>query len=181
MGVKKDYFINAKHTFIKDHYGQNILDVGAGNCDFGLFLKHQGHQVKAIDVVNKCKHQDFDFRIFDGKNIPFHENEFDTSISFFVLHHTNNQEQLLKEMMRVTSKHIIIGEDIICNQLDRLLGKIHLNTAPWAKGDNSFRTNDGWLALFSKLHLSVVATEVIKRWEYPVYPVQRIIYVLAVK
>ncbi len=179
-GKKRDYFIDAKYNNLKKYYGETVLDIGAGNCDFSQFLFQQKHTVKAIDITNKCRHASIDFTLFDGQKIPFADNSTSTSISLFVLHHTNNQEQLLLEMKRVTTGYIIVAEDIINNWFDKLLGNIHLNTAPWAKGSNSFRTNKGWLEVFRKLDLQLVETQIITRSDYPVYPVQRIVYVLAV-
>lgn len=180
VGKKKDYFLNAKYFEIAQFYGNAVLDVGAGNGDFSKFLKSQSHQVKAIDITAESKHPDLDFTLFDGITIPFPDKSMDTCICMFVLHHTNNQEELIREMKRVSAKYIVIGEDIINNSFDILLGKIHLNTAPWAKGDNSFRTNQGWLNLFEQLGLRLVTRQIINRSEYLVYPVQRIVYVLAV-
>ena len=177
---KKDYFLDAKYTHIRKYYGDTVLDVGAGNGDFSQFLGSKSHRVKVIDVTNQCSHATLDFTLFDGQSIPLADKSTATSICFFVLHHTNSQEELVSEMKRVTTGHIIIAEDIINNKFDTLLGKIHLNTAPWTKGDNSFRTNQGWLTLFKKLDLRLVETQTINRSDYPVYPVQRIIYVLAV-
>ncbi len=179
-GRKKDYFLHAKYHAIKEYYGETVLDVGSGNGDFSMFLVSQSHRVKAIDVTNGCQHSSLDFRLFDGQTIPLDDKSITTSVCHFVLHHTNNQKDLLREMKRVTTDHIIIAEDIINNKFDELLGKIHLNTAPWAKGDNSFRTNEGWMNLFEELGLKLVAAEIINRSDYPVYPVQRIVYVLVV-
>lgn len=178
-GKKKDHFLHAKYEAVSRYYGSRVLDFGAGAGDFSLFLSSRGHDVKALDVVHAFKHARIDFKVFDGRTIPCADNQFETSVAFFVLHHLDNQEELLRELKRVTSGFVIIGEDLVENGFDRLLGNIHLNTAPWSRGTDSFRDNPGWLRLFEKLGFTVATQVDIPRSEYPVYPVKRAVYVLA--
>jgi SAM-dependent methyltransferase len=178
-GKKKDYFLRPKYDDISPYYGACVLDFGAGTGAFSHYLTTRGHRVNAVDVVPAFEQSHIDFQVFDGRVLPYADKHFDTSIAFFVFHHLNNQEELLLELKRVTSGHVIIGEDIVENRFDRFMGNIHLNTAPWAKGTDSFRDNASWLRLFEKVGFTLAAKVVIKRSEYPVYPVRRIIYVLA--
>ena len=96
----------------------------------------------------------------------------------FVLHHTDHAKELLKECVRVTSKRIIIGEDIMVNCLDRVLGNIHLGTSPWSKSKNGFKSDCSWRELFRSYNLRITETISIPKSIYPVYPVTRKIYVL---
>jgi len=175
---KIDFLLCYKYFKIQRSYGKKCLDIGSGSGRFAKFLWSKGHNVNAIDVVNKSEHPEIDLTIFDGKSIPFKDKEFETSILMFVLHHTDYTKELLKECIRVTSKRIIIGEDIMVNTLDRILGNIHLGTSPWSKSRNGFKTDKGWQRLFVKNNLKLVKTVTISRCAYPVYPVQRKIYVL---
>lgn len=177
-GHKRDYFLYHKYELIQQYYGSACLDVGSGNGDFSKFLRNRNHQVTSIDVVDQSRHNPT--YLFNGKDVPFDDDSFDTSLLMFVLHHTDFQQELLKDLIRVTKDHIIIAEDIICNGFDRMLGAIHLNSSPWVKGNDSFKTHDGWLAVFKDLELEVVNTVNITRWTYPVYPVVRNIYILKV-
>jgi hypothetical protein len=140
-------------------------------------LKKNGHSVSPIDVVDKSVNG-LTIEQFDGQNIDKPDNSVCTSIFMFVLHHTNTQVELLKEASRVTRDHIIIAEDIVESKWDLMMGNIHLNTSPWAKGNDSFRSKQGWLDLFSELDLEVVEIRDIPVHVYPVYPVNRTIFVL---
>lgn len=133
--------------------------------------------MNTIDIVDKVG-SNLPFRLFNGLDIPYDNNSMDTSLLFFVLHHTDDQEQLLRETKRVTKGKIIIGEDIIENQFDRVMGKIHLGTSPWTKSENGFRTDTGWKDLFKKLDLLLVDELTIRRNTYPVYPIARKIYIV---
>ena len=72
------------------------------------------------------------------------------------------------------------GEDVIQNDLDKVLGNIHLGTSPWSKSKNGFRTREGWLSFFKRHKLQLVNSISIPRATYPIYPVFREIFVLKV-
>lgn len=178
---KVDFFLQSKYLKIKDYYGKYCLDIGSGTGRFSKFLKRMGHRVRSIDVVDKSEFADLRTTLFDGKFIPFGNKMFDTSILMFVLHHTDNVKDLLKECIRVTKKRIIIGEDVMVCCMDRMLGNIHLGTSPWSRSKNGFNTDEGWQLLFCQNNLKLLETITISRCEYPVYPVERKIYVLEVQ
>ena len=177
---KIDFFLHYKYSQIREYYGRKCLDIGSGTGRFSKFLKQMGHRVRSIDVVDKSEFKDLRTTVFDGKFIPFGNKVFETSILMFVLHHTDHAIELLKECIRVTSKRIIIGEDIMITECDRIYGNVHLGTSPWSKSRNGFKTDIGWRSLFTKLNLKIVETVEIPRSVYPVYPVLRKIYVLEV-
>ncbi|CAB9519223.1 methyltransferase, type 11 [Seminavis robusta] len=180
IGRKRDYFLDSKYYRIKDYYGFQCLDVGSGNGDYSKFLKEQGRDVSSVDVLD-LSHTGT-VTLFDGTNIPFGDNQFDTSLLMFVLHHSTDQKGLLKDVMRVTRDYIIVAEDLIVNPFDAMLGQIHLHSSPWAQGEHedAFKTHSQWQTFFAELKLQVVDTVTISRWTYPVYPVVRNIYVLKV-
>lgn len=177
-GGGKDYFLPYKYDMIKEYYGKTCLDIGAGTAQYSRFLKDQGHDVTPIDVVDEST-SGMEIKQFDGSTLPFEEDSVDSSIFMFVLHHTNTQIELLREAKRVTRNHIIIGEDIVENRLDKWMGNIHLNTSPWAKGVDTFHSEEGWARIFDDLGLSIIRKITIPKEVYPVYPVTRIIYVLS--
>jgi len=63
---------------------------------FSHYLATKGHNIKAIDVTNKFQYN-LDFQVFDDKHISLEDVEVNSSISMFVLHHTDDQIELLKE------------------------------------------------------------------------------------
>ena len=176
---KHDHFLSFKYSKIKKFYGEKCLDIGSGYGHFTDFLKSQNHHVFAIDVVDKFKY-DHDFSTFNGKEISLEDDAVNTSVLMFVLHHTDDQIQLLKETARVTKDYIIIGEDVMKSRLDKALGKIHLNTSPWSKSSDLFHSLDGWKKIFRDLNLELIETVDIARNIYPVYPVSRNVFVLKV-
>ncbi len=182
IGKKIDYFLLYKYCRVKRFYGKKCLDIGAGTGRFSEFLRGKSHNVSSIDVVD-LSHQKGKTKIsiFDGKKIPFRNKIFDTSLLMFVLHHTNDQDELIKDCIRVTKNFLIIGEDIIQNQVDTIFGNIHLNSSPWSKGTDSFKTHPNWIKFFAKHNLELINTVTIPRFIYPVYPVSRKIYVLKVR
>ncbi|MFY0626505.1 MAG: class I SAM-dependent methyltransferase [Reichenbachiella sp.] len=178
-GKNTDYFLRFKYQFLKEFYGISCLDIGAGTGRFSRYLKRKGHRVIPIDVVDKST-VNFKIEKFDGTHLPMLDKTVDTSIFMFVLHHATSQLDLLKEAVRVTKKHIIVGEDVMENIFDRMMGSIHLNTSPWSKAVDSFHTEKDWINIFCKLKLKLVQVIRIPRIVYPVYPVSRTIYVLEV-
>ncbi|MBR07558.1 MAG: hypothetical protein CMP48_07715 [Rickettsiales bacterium] len=174
---KKDFFLTYKYDLLQEHYGNNCLDVGSGTGRFGKFLQDEGHKVQCTDIVNKME-TNVPFKLFNGVELPNASKSIDTLILFFVLHHTDDQEKLLRDCIRVTQGRIIIGEDIIHNKLDKIMGKIHLGTSPWSKSENGFRTDEEWKKLFEKLGLKLIDELEIPRNIYPVYPISRKIYIL---
>lgn len=179
FSVRYDFFRKYKYDSIKEFYGKICADIGAGTGWFSYHLLARGHKIIPLDVVDKAE-SGISIKLFDGKKIPLLNKSVDTSMFLFVLHHTNNQIQLLREAIRVSKKYIIIGEDIVETKFDAMLANIHLNTSPWAKGNNAFRSERGWLRLFEKLKLKVVKTVKIPCETYPVYPVTRCIFVVEV-
>lgn len=180
FGKTTDFFLNYKYLFLRKYYRKKCLDIGSGTGRFAKYLLDMGHQVKALDIVDKSEFAELGLTLFDGKTIPFEDHAFETSTVMFVLHHTDNQDQLIEECKRVTTKYIIIGEDVIQNDLDKVLGNIHLGTSPWSKSKNGFRTKDEWMAFFQKHQLSLINSISIPRSVYPIYPVFREIFVLKV-
>lgn len=176
-GSNHDFFLPQKYDFIKPYYGNTCLDIGAGTGRFSQFLAGQGHKVTLVDVVDKRK-VDLDLIQFNGKDLPVDDNSFDTSLFMFVLHHTDTQIELLKEAKRVTKQYIIVGEDIVESKFDKALSNIHLNTSPWARGNDSFKNEEQWEKVFDDLELTIVERVRIPRNVYPIYPVNRVIFVL---
>lgn len=177
-GPKTDFFLSYKYHDLKKYYGENCLDVGAGTSRFSKFVSENGHKIQPIDIVDKCEFDELNLQLFDGENISFDDNAFDTTLLMFVLHHTDVQDALIEECKRVTKGYILIAEDVIRNRFDKIMGNIHLGTSPWSKSENGFRTDAEWIRFFQLKKLAVIDSLVISRSVYPVYPVSRKIYVL---
>lgn len=123
-----------------------VLDIGSGS---GNNAEALAALVKAdftlIDVVD-WNISDLPFMLFDGENIPFKDKEFDIAFLLDVLHHSENEEALIKEAMRVVKKVVVLEEvhenkymDIWANISDNFqwiifgmpLGLHHRNKKEW--------------------------------------------------
>ncbi len=86
---------------------QVILDVGGGTGYLGQEIKNE-HEVKYFLVdknkkmLSEAKNKKIDELIYSSScNLPFKKNLFDFVLCVDALHHFNNKEKSLKEMMRV--------------------------------------------------------------------------------
>ncbi len=88
-----------------------VLDIGCGDgtIDKKILGLKPGLNITGIDVL-KRKQTYIPVIIFDGKNIPTKDNEFDSVLILDTLHHTSNPTGLIKEAKRVTKKYIIIKD-----------------------------------------------------------------------
>ena len=118
--------------------------------------------------------------VYDGKTIPFSDNSFDTTMVNFILHHTDDPEAILREVIRVSTKYIIIAEDIVDSWFDKYLGLLHAVTYDGIPCKNNFYDSEKWATIFKNLELEIVASKNISRWTWPIYPIHRRIYLLRV-
>lgn len=143
----------------------SVLDIGCGNLLISKKLKSKIKiQVTGIDVLD-MNLTDLPHQIFDGKKIPFSDNNFDVSFLIGVLHHVENQQILLEETRRVTRKKIIIFEDVYFFYIEKLWLKIRdiIGNIPEEMRMNfalSFHNTDEWEKLFNKHNLKIVHEKV---------------------
>src|SRR3990172_12303435 len=90
--------------------GSAVLDVGAGTGLLAQALSvTRDIQLTLIDVVDNNR-SPFVLRLYDGRRLPFAAGEFDIALLAFVLHHSANATQTLREARRV-AKRLVILED----------------------------------------------------------------------
>lgn len=89
----------------------NILDVGCGDGKIDLYLmeRRKNIQIIGIDVLVRPDTY-IDVLAYDGDHIPLEDGAVDTIMLIDVLHHVDNPNQLMKELVRVTSSTIIIKD-----------------------------------------------------------------------
>jgi len=120
--IINDMVVRTVDVFEKfvDHGGK-VLDIGAGGGWISKELeKRRNVETTLLDVID-FNQTDFKLTIYDGKNMPFATNNFDTSFAICVLHHCQKPLEVLKEAARVTKNKIIIIEDIPNSNLGRFL------------------------------------------------------------
>ncbi|MEX2589857.1 MAG: methyltransferase domain-containing protein, partial [Chitinophagales bacterium] len=101
--------------FIK---GPKVLDIGCGNGGFSLKLMQEGFDVTPLDIQDKSAFEQIKPLVFDGKNLPFEDNTFDTALLITVLHHTTAQKELISEALRA-ARQVLIMEDVYGNALQK--------------------------------------------------------------
>jgi ubiquinone/menaquinone biosynthesis C-methylase UbiE len=90
------------------HRDEKVLEIGCGTgCDLLQFVKH-GAIASGIDITEehlRLARQRLagktDIRLADARNIPFPDNSFDYVYSHGVLHHSDEPEKIVWEIMRV--------------------------------------------------------------------------------
>jgi len=162
--------------FCRDYLNkyEKILDIGSGT---GWVAKHMQElldiEIMCVDVVNE--HQtDIPFSLYNGKQLPFEDNNFDTALLIYTLHHCDDPINVLKEAKRVSTKKIIIFEDIYTNPFNKVLAKVfdyYINRKynPKVRTPFKFKKEEEWLTIFQKLNLELIHKKHIKsNWRYPV-------------
>jgi SAM-dependent methyltransferase len=136
--------------------GDRVLDLGAGTCHVCDALRKQGIDVTPVDVRDRSYFPQISPILYDGVRIPFPDGHFDVTLILTVLHHTRNQEEIIREAMRV-SRRLIIIEDVYVNFFDKYLtflfdsiGNLEFRGHPHAN-----RTEEEWCSLFGGLGLHV--------------------------
>lgn len=144
-----------------------VLDVGAGRCYISKRLKNRGLKLTCLDIKNLSK-TGMSVVVYDGKNFPFKNDEFDSALIAYVLHHCDDSTKVLKETIRTCKGNIVIFEDTkpskITNAMDFLSNKLRGVDTPF-----KFHSINEWKAIFKKLNLKIVHVQqdVEKEWFYP--------------
>ena len=100
-----------------------ILDIGCGDGFPAFVIKQTFPNITCLEKKAETVKKEYDHTVIEAnaEKIPFGENDFDVSLLFYVLHHSDNPKHVLKEAARVTSKHIIIVEEFYKSSLNRAL------------------------------------------------------------
>lgn len=98
---------------IKD--AKTILDVGCGPGIMCKKLSDKSYDVIGVDYSENVvelaneKYPGIKFMVADGYNLPFEDNQFDVVISIGALQCIINHEKFISELIRVSSKAVIIS------------------------------------------------------------------------
>lgn len=110
-----EYFVANKylHDVIGDRKNLKIIDIGAGTGRYSIALAEEGHNVTAIDFVNKnvstikLKSTKVSAKQGTALDLKFKDDTFDIALLFGPLYHLFSHEEKLKaieEAKRVTKK-----------------------------------------------------------------------------
>jgi SAM-dependent methyltransferase len=103
---------------------KKILDVGAANGELARRLKDAlPIEILGIDIAVQ-PNSSIPVLLYDGKNLPFHDDSFECVLLIDVLHHDRNPRRLLEEAARVSRRHVIVKDHYWTNGLDLHLLKL---------------------------------------------------------
>lgn len=102
-------------SLVKPH---NVLDVGCGCGSSTAKLSPFCGKITAIDfsleLIDRCKRENqrpnITYLCMDGRNIQYPDGSFDMVVEQYSLHHVLEWGKVLDEMIRVSSKHILVEE-----------------------------------------------------------------------
>ena len=140
--------------------GSKFLDLGCGSAIVANAFKNSFNlDLTGADIVDKRVFQ-IPFKLYDGKNLPFEDNSFDSVLISYVLHHCQDPVIVLKEAKRVAQGNILIYEDLPENIFSSLLCKLHGKSFAWLfqekKESCNFKKDKEWKRVFDELGLKVV-------------------------
>lgn len=133
-----------------------ILDIGSGNGLAAHLLKEKGFNIIPLDIHEGHYHPDVKPMLYDGKTLPFPDNHFDCGIILTVLHHVEDPDALLKEIMRVCRSLVII-EDIYEGTFSKYL-TWYLDTAAnlwYSPCPHTNKDDKGWRNTFNNMQLKL--------------------------
>ena len=147
------------NDIIGDIYGNKILDIGSGNCNVAKKLSSLGLDITALDVKNRSLIKPIKPVLYNGKQIPFKDNFFDTTLLIFVMHHTKDPVGLLKEAKRVSRKRIVIKEDIYRNEREKLMTYISDSFVnfEFLSHPHTNKSDPDWKNVFTSLNLNLIS------------------------
>ncbi len=137
-----------------------IIDIGSGNCNVCDLLIKDSFDVTPVDVKNLSLVENIKPIIYDGKTLPFQDNQFDVALILFVLHHCQNPEEIIMEATRV-SKRIIIMEDIYTSKPHKFLTCV-LDSAlnqEFIEHPHSNKKDSDWKMIFKQFGLNVILSK----------------------
>lgn len=153
-----------------------MLSVGDGDGYVSLRIQEKtGVKIKGLDILF---HEDYRVQgiplvLYDGKEIPFPKNKFDIVAGIFVLHHCEDIEFTLEEMIRVTKKKLIIVEDVFNNSLERKFLRFfdfieNRTFSPNMPIPFNYRTLAQWRQIFGHYNLKLVSSTQYQALPLPV-------------
>jgi len=94
-------------------FGSELLEVGAAEGWVGQSLQERdsSRNIKLLDVTDLNASQ-LPLTLYDGRDFPFPDKSFDTTIAMLVLHHCEDPDRVLEEIARVTRHRLIITESV---------------------------------------------------------------------
>ncbi len=156
MPSREETIVQNLKPFIKPN--THIVEIGAGNGKVAQMLHDAvGTDFTLLDVVdyNATK---FPMRVFDGKTLPFKENEFDHALLVFVLHHNPDPRPIMREALRVSRHGALVVENDTRGTIKKPLTRMIDSTEHLRRGVPPCyftKSSDEWQTFFQALPANV--------------------------
>ena len=158
--------VDSFDSFIKPE--DRVLDIGAGAGWVAQEIeKRKGLDIILLDI-DDFNQTNLSVQLYNGKEIPFSDNSFDVVLLNFVLHHSKNPLQVLKEAKRVARDRIIIFEDTYNSFFSKIIlcfWDILINLpsflahGQWEQMSFEFKKSPEWVKVLENLGLRVIHTK----------------------
>lgn len=150
-----------------------MLDIGSGNGLAAHLLKEKGFDIVCLDIHEGQYHPSVKPIVYDGKKIPFPDNHFESGIILTVLHHTDDPELILREIMRVC-KSLVIMEDIYDNKLQQYLTYFldSLANLFYSPCPHTNKNDKQWKKTFEKMGLDLKSVQ----YRYVIFFIKQAVY-----
>ncbi len=111
--------------------------------------------------------------VYDGHRVPFDDKAFDMTVLYFVLHHAQDQRQVLREAFRVSQNRVLVVESVyertwdrrLLTFLDRLANRLRSGGLMRAQEEYlHFRTRAAWRDFFEEEGAEILAEHRRGRW-----------------
>ena len=164
--MKKEYMKRARQIvrrispFIDKK--DKIIDIGTGTGFVAKsIVEKKKNKITCVDVRLNPLCKSLPVIIYDGKKLPFLNESFDTALLIAVLHHCSEPLKVLDEAIRVSSKRVIVMEDLFESRIEKWLTLIEDSIVNWEfKGHpHSNKSEGAWLEAFKQRNLNVVHFE----------------------
>ncbi len=145
--------------------GETVLDLGSGTGHTARALIKKGFEVSCVDYNDMNIFEETKPILYDGVNLPFKKNSFDTALLITVLHHTPDPIGIVKETSRVAKK-IIIMEDTYNNFFQKWAVFVmdSIGNMEFFGHPHTNKTDTQWQKEFKKLGLKIKLTKKRKYW-----------------
>lgn len=145
--------------------GETVLDLGSGTGHTARALIKKGFEVRCVDYSDMNIFEETKPILYDGVNLPFEKNSFDTALLITVLHHTPDPIRIIKETSRVAKK-IIIMEDTYNNIFQKWAVFVmdSIGNMEFFGHPHTNKTDSQWKKEFKKMGLKIKLAKKRKYW-----------------
>jgi dTDP-glucose pyrophosphorylase/ubiquinone/menaquinone biosynthesis C-methylase UbiE len=169
--------------------GDAVLDFGCGSGLHKMLIarylaSRKNIDLTYIDVVDR----DIDkgrFVKYRGGKLPFDDNQFDVVLAVFALHHTENPDFYLREIIRVSRRTILICEDTYTNSMEEAVARFICLSSNFLFGDTTlerhFKPVTEWVDPFVKNGVKLKVFKRIYPHPFPFIPTRNVLIQLEKK